>query len=84
MLSDRIGLALDNTEKPLRKLFDKWCAADATAFTAAEVSFARISPFARLRKCSKETFACAGEHDEPAGVVRKQLHNLLRVWTIVC
>lgn len=43
------------------------------------------SPFCPVAqsKCSKETFACAGEHDEPAGVVRKQLHNLLRVWTIV-
>jgi len=51
MLSDRIGLALDNTEKPLRKLFDKWCAADATAFTAAEVSFARIS---LLPGCAKQ------------------------------
>ena len=54
MLSERIGLALDNTEKPLRKLFDKWCAADATAFTAAEVTFAGISPFARLRKANAE------------------------------
>ena len=51
MLSERMGLALDNTEKPLRKLFDKWCAADATAFTAAEVTFAGISP---LPGCAKQ------------------------------
>jgi hypothetical protein len=36
--SDPIKAVMDQKEKALQRLFDKWCAADATAFTAAENS----------------------------------------------